>query len=131
MIQKVEKLVVEPVDVDEYGRLLVQTQILPCQHLEHLFEGSETAGQDKEGVCELGHFGFAGVHGGGDVEFGQAAVSDLQIDERFGNNAYDTSSAGETGFGERFHKPDIGSAIDHTDVLFCKRAAETDGRFKI
>jgi hypothetical protein len=58
-------------------------------------------------------------------------VSDLHIDERFGNDTYDTSPAGQTGFGERFHKPYIGSAIDDTDVLFSKGAAESDGRLKI
>lgn len=131
VIEKAQQLVIKAIDVDQYGRLLVQAQILPGEYLEHLLEGSEATGQDEEGIGELGHLGLASVHGRGDVQFGQAAMSDLGIDEHFGDDADDTALAGKTGFRNRLHKAYVGSAVDDADVLFGKGAAECNGRLKV
>lgn len=131
VVEEVEQLVIEAIDVEEKGWLLVQVQVLPGENLEHLLERAEAARKDEEGIGQLGHLGFARVHGGGDVQLGEAAVCDLELDEAFGDDSNDAAAAGKTGFGDGSHQTDVGSAVDDTDALFGESATEGDGSFKI
>ena len=62
VIQEGQKLVIEAIDIEEHGGFGVELQRLPCQHLKHLFEGSEAARKYDERVSLLGHESFASVH---------------------------------------------------------------------
>lgn len=104
----------------------MQAQVLPGENLKHLFERAEAAGQDEKGIGEFSHLGLTGMHGGSDVQFGKAAVRDLEFNERFRNNSDDSPLTGETGFGDGFHQAYIGATIDNTDVLFGETSAQRD-----
>ena len=131
VVEEGEELIVEAVDVEQDDGLLVEFEGLPCEDFEHLLEGSEAAGQDEEGIGFLAHEGFAGVHGAGDMQLGDAVVGDLEIDEDLGDDAYDSTSVGEAGFGDGAHEADGGSAVDEADVLLGEGAAEVLGGFAV
>ena len=131
MVEEAEELIVKTIDVDEHSWFLVQAEILPGENLKHLFKRAEAARQNEEGIRKLGHLRFARVHICGDVQLGDSAVSDLEIDEDLRDDAYDSPLAGETGLGDCFHEAHIGSAIDDTNVLLRKGSTERDGGFKV
>jgi len=55
----------------------------------------------------------------------------FEIDEDLGNNADDTASGGEGGFGHGAHEADSGSAVDKADVSLGERATEEFGGFTV
>jgi len=73
----------------------VELEGLPGEDFEHLFEGSETAGKDEKSVGFFAHESLAGVHGVGDVEFGNTLMGDLEIDQHLWNDTYDAASGSE------------------------------------
>ena len=89
---------------------------LPGEDFEELFEGAVTAGEGDEGVGALTDEGFASVHGGGDVEFGEAGMSDFEVDEDLGDDAGDAAAGGEGGVGDGLHEADVGAAVDEAEV---------------
>ena len=131
VVEEGEELVVEAVDVEQDDGLLVKLEGLPGEDFEHLFEGAEATGEDEEGVGLLTHECLASVHGVGDVELGNAVVGDFEINEDFGDDAYDAASVGEAGFGDGAHEADGGSAVDEADVALGESAAEMLGGFRV
>ena len=89
VVEEAEELVVEAVDVEQEDGLLVEIEGVPGEDFEEFFEGAEASGERNEGIGALTHESFAGVHGVGDVQLGDALVSDFQIDQNFGNDADD------------------------------------------
>lgn len=122
-----EERVVEAGDVDEDDGFAMEVEGLPGEDLEHLFHGAEAAGKDEEGVGALAHEGFAGVHGGGDVELGEALVGDLLINQDEGNDADDDAAGGEAGVCHGAHKADLGAAVDKADAATGEGSAEIFG----
>lgn len=131
MIEEGEERVVETVDVEQKYRFLMELESLPGKNFEHLFEGAETAGKDEEGVGLFAYEGFAGVHGVGDVELGDALVGNLEIDQNLWDDAYDAASSGKARLGYRRHEADGSSAVDEPNVFFGESAAELFGCFAV
>ena len=63
----------------------------------------------------------------GDVQLGDAVVSDLEIDEHLGDDADDLSAGSQGCFGDGLHEADVGAAVDEADVASGESAAEFFG----
>jgi hypothetical protein len=123
VVEEDEKLVVEAVDVEKEDRLRVEFKGVPGKDLKELFEGAEAAGKRDERVGFFSDERLAGVHGAGDVELGEAPVSDLVVDEDLGDDADDAASVGERCIGYGLHEPYSGAAVDEADVAGCEGLA--------
>lgn len=127
VIEEVEQAVVEAVGVEEKDGFLMQAERVPGEDLEELLEGAEASGKRDEGVSVLADEGLAGVHGVGDVQLGDAAVGDFEIDEHLWNNADDFTASGKRGFCDGAHEADLRASVDDADVSFGERAAKSFG----
>lgn len=127
VVEEAEELVVEAIDVEQKDGLLVELEGVPGEDFEEFFEGSEAPGERNECISSLTHEGFAGVHGVGDVQLGDALVGDFQIDQNFRNDADDFAAGGQGCFCCGAHEADLGSAVDEADVVLGESASESFG----
>jgi hypothetical protein len=123
-IEEGEHCVVETGDIEKNYGLAVQLQGLPGEDFEHFLECTVAAGEDQEGVGPLGHEGFAGVHGVGNVELGDALMGDFEVDEDVGDDADDVAAGGEGGVGHCAHEAGVAAAVDEAKAALGKGATE-------
>lgn len=131
VVEEGEELVVEAVDVEEEYRFRVEFEGLPCEDLEQLFKGAEASGKGDEGIGLFAHEGFAGVHGVGNVELGDAMVCDFELDEDLGDHSDDATVGSERCLRGSLHEADVGSSIDKTDVSLGESASQERGCFTV
>jgi hypothetical protein len=123
VVEEDEELVVEAVDVEKEDRLRVEFKGVPGKDLKELFEGAEAAGKRDERVGFFSDERLAGVHGAGDVEFADAVMRDLEIDEDLGDDTDNLAFCCQGCFGNGLHETDIGPAVDDADVASGEAAA--------
>jgi hypothetical protein len=131
VIKEGEELVVETANIEQKNRLCVNLESMPGEHFEELFEGAEAAGQCDEGVGLFSDECLTGVHGAGNVQFGNAVMGDLEVDENLGDDANDLSVSSQRCFGNGLHKAYIGSTVDEADVASGESAAQIFGSCSI
>jgi hypothetical protein len=68
-------------DIENSARFAVHAQLQPGHHFAKFFPTSEPAGQEDEGVGEIGHECFSLVHGFNDVQFREVWVRDFFFDQ--------------------------------------------------
>jgi hypothetical protein len=124
VIEEDKQLIVEAVDVEQKDGLGVNFERMPGENLEEFFEGAEATRERDEGVGFFSDERLAGVHGARDVEFRDAIVGDLKIDEHLGDDANDLSVKGQGCLRNSPHETHIGSAIDEANVAIGERVAK-------
>jgi len=124
VIEEDEELIVEAVDVEKKNGLGVNFERMPGENLEEFFEGAEPTREGDECVGFFSDERLASVHGARDVEFGDAVVGDLKIDEHLGDDANDLSVSGQGCLRNSPHETHIGSAVDEADVASSERVAK-------
>jgi len=100
--------------VDEDDRFGVEAKLGPGDDFEQFFESAVAAGKDEESVAELGHAGFALVHGFYIFEAREPAVGDLPAGENVRKDADDGCTRGKCRVGDGAHETGVGSAVDKT-----------------
>src|SRR6201995_1307871 len=63
VIQKLEKRLVEPADIEQPNGLEGQAELKPGKYLDHLFKRADATRQRYEGIRKLSHAMLALVHG--------------------------------------------------------------------
>ena len=106
-------------------------ELAPGQHLEHLVERAEAAGQGDETVGQVEHARLALVHVGDDLEPGQAGVGDLPADQLLGDDADDFAAGRECGIGDDAHQADVAAAVDQRQAVLRQARAQRRGTLGI
>src|SRR5690606_21648662 len=83
---------------------------------------------DDEGVALLEHERLALVHRPHHAQLGDAAVADLSLEERVGDDAQDFSPRLEGRVGHAPHEPHLAAAVDETQAAPRQLAAEVGDR---
>ena len=122
---------VEAVDVEEGAGLVADAELAPGQHLEHLVQGAEAAGQGDEAVGQVEHAHLALVHRADDLQLGQAAVRDLPVGQLLRDHAGDLAAGLEHGVGDDAHQADVAAAVDQADAFAGQAVAQGDGAFGV
>jgi len=95
----------------------VQAELPPGPDLEELFEAAQSAGKEHERIGQRRHLLLALVHRVHDAELGEAAMSDLEIEQVLGNDPDDRSAFLQRGIGDDAHQADIPAAVNQTPAL--------------
>ena len=103
-------------DIENDDGLGMLAQLLPGDDLQALVEGAEAAGQNDEGIGQAEHGIFAGVHGADFEQFRDAVVADLELVEKFGDDAGHSAAAGQHRVGDDAHQSDAAAAEDQPDA---------------
>src|SRR5690606_9919875 len=119
-----QQRVVEIVDVEEGAGLVAQAELAPGQHLEHLVQGAEAAGQGDEGIGQVEHARLAFVHVGHDLEPGDAAMRDFPVHELLGDDADHFAAGGQRGVGDDAHQADVAAAVDQGQAFLRQAGAQ-------
>lgn len=121
-------------NVDDPAGLQVQAELAPRQDLEEFFERSKSAGKCDECVRQIGHHGFALVHGMNDVQLGELFVSDLTSHEVLGDHADRFPAFFQNCIGDCTHETDVSAAVDKADLAarqFCSQLFGTCAVFQL
>src|SRR6185503_14842507 len=121
MVHEVDEPVPVAADVQEAKRLLVIAERVPAPRIEKFVERSNSAREREEGVGELGHLRLALVHGLDDVEFGDAWVGDLDVDQRLRDDAINEPAHLEDAVGDHPHEAEPSAAVHQLDLLLDHR----------
>ena len=73
-------------------------------------------GNRDEGVGQLGHHRLALVHRVDEVQFGEAGMRDLEIDQRLRDHAIDLAARVQHRVGDHAHQAEPPAAIDEADA---------------
>ena len=115
---------IETLDVEQHHWLADEAELIPGQHFEQLFEGSETSGERDEPVGEFGHPRLATVHRISNLQLGQAQVADLRGDEALRDDADHVAAAGQHCVGDGSHQTQATPSVDEADAASCHRRAQ-------
>jgi hypothetical protein len=109
----------------------MDAKLKPGNHFAELFPASVGSWQKKERVGEIGHQGFAFVHGGNDVKMRERRMSDFPFDKRLRDYTNGLTSGGENRISEDAHQADTAAAENECDAGGRQCAAELAGGFGI
>src|ERR1700682_2682693 len=105
-------MVVVTGNIQDGAGLAVDAELEPGDNFAEFFPASETAGKEEEGVGEVGHHGFALMHGFNDVQLGERWMSDFLLYQRAGHDTDGLASGGQHGVREDAHQADAAAAED-------------------
>ena len=131
VVEEGEEAVVVAVGVEEAVGFLVEAELCPGDDFAEFVEGSEAAGEGDEGIGEVGHEGFALVHGIDDAKLGEAGVGDFHFDEGLRDDAGDGAAGGEDGVGEGAHEADAAASVNEAEAARDKGSGELAGGFSV
>lgn len=126
-----EEGIVIAFDIQNGAGLALQRELRPGEGFAEFVPGAKAAGQGEEGAREIGHEGFAFVHGGDHVHLGEAGVGDFQIGEGAGDDPDDAASSGEAGIGEDSHQSDISASVDQRQAALGEESSYGTGALAI
>jgi hypothetical protein len=114
----------EAADVQRAARLGVDAELGPGGYLEELVKRAESAGQHDERVCLIGHRGLALVHGLDYLQAGEAAVGELLVPERAGDDPVHLSARRQGGVRDDAHQPHVAATVDKPDAPFGEQGSQ-------
>ena len=123
--------VIEACDVQQSHWFRMIADLRPAHRFPQFVHRAGAARQRHEAVGQVGERLFALVHGAHDVKFSAAAMRDLGIDQRLGNDADDFAARLKRRIRDRAHQAQPTAAIDDADATFGKRATNGLGAFDI
>ena len=111
-LQHGEQMVPIAVDVEDDYRLLVQVELTPGGDFHGLVKRAQPAGEYHERIALGIHHLLALMHGVYHMQFGDALMANLDLVEKFRNDASDMAAGIDGSVGDPSHQSAASSAID-------------------
>src|SRR5262245_55250093 len=124
VVEELDQAVEVAGDVEDAGGLGVDAQLTPGEDLKIALEGADPAGEDDEGIREVGHLGLPLVHRGDHDEVGNAGVGGLLLHQLLRDDAGHVAAVLVHRVGQLSHDAHAGSAVDQLDALIGEELAE-------
>ena len=125
MIQKVDKAVVIPFDIQQPAGLVVKSELGEGQNLKQLLKRADSARQGDECIGQLRHVRLTFVHRAHHPKLTEPRVGDFFVNQRLRNDANGRPACIDHCIGDNTHQTNAGPTIDQFQVAPRKCPAKT------